>query len=76
MGSSSVNKRFLGIIFPVPVSNTFIIYLRKRLVDKILAPSRIKITLVSIYDDEFVVETDNFIKRCNFEIKLLLIVII
>ncbi|ANF34417.1 hypothetical protein A7978_04725 (plasmid) [Borrelia turicatae] len=66
MGPSSVNKRFLGVIFPVPVSNTFTIHLRKRLVDKLKERPRIKITLISVYDDEFVIETDNFIKKYDF----------
>nr|WP_192957044.1 hypothetical protein [Borrelia turicatae] len=66
MGLSSVNKQFLGVIFPVPVNNTFTVHLRKRLIDKLKLQPRIKITLISIYGKKFVMETDNFIKKYNF----------
>ncbi|UPA18992.1 hypothetical protein bpuCAU1_001261 (plasmid) [Borrelia puertoricensis] len=66
IGPSSVNKRFLGVIFPVPVSNTFTIHLKKRLVEKLKEKPKIKITLISVYGDEFIMETDNFIKKYDF----------
>ncbi|WP_330730255.1 hypothetical protein [Borrelia turicatae] len=66
MGPVDSAKRFLGVIFPVPVSNTFIINLKKELVDKLREQPRIKITLISVYGDEFVIETFNFIKKYNF----------
>ncbi|AHF45622.1 hypothetical protein [Borrelia parkeri] len=66
IGPSSVNKQFLGVIFPFPVNNTFTINLRKRLIDKLKEKPRVKITLISIYGDEFVMETGNFIKKYDF----------
>ncbi|WP_025406915.1 hypothetical protein [Borrelia hermsii] len=66
MGSPDANKRFLEIIFPVPVRNTFTISLRRGLIDKLKARDRLKITLITHYDKEFVVETDNFLKKYEF----------
>ncbi|UPA18993.1 hypothetical protein bpuCAU1_001262 (plasmid) [Borrelia puertoricensis] len=66
MGPADLCKQFLGVIFPVLVSNTFTIHLKKRLVEKLKEKPRIKITLISVYGDEFIMETDNFIKKYNF----------
>ncbi|AHH04041.1 hypothetical protein BHY_1090 (plasmid) [Borrelia nietonii YOR] len=66
MGSPDVNKSFLNLIFPIPVRNTFTIHLRKRLIDKLKSRDKIKITLITHYDKEFVVETDNFLKEYEF----------
>ncbi|AHH14604.1 hypothetical protein BHW_0000700, partial (plasmid) [Borrelia hermsii MTW] len=66
MGSPDVNKSFLNLIFPIPVRNTFTIHLRKRLIDKLKSRDKIKITLITHYDKEFVVETENFLKEYEF----------
>ncbi|UPA09873.1 hypothetical protein bhYOR_001184 (plasmid) [Borrelia nietonii YOR] len=63
MGRPDVNPKFLNLIFPVPVRNTFTIVLKKRFIDKLKARDRLKITLITHYDKEFVLETDNFIKE-------------
>ncbi|AHH11088.1 hypothetical protein bcCo53_001203 (plasmid) [Borrelia coriaceae] len=61
-----VNLKLAEIIFPMPVRSVFNVRLRKGLVDKLKAKDKIKITLISIYDKEFVLETDNFIKKYDF----------
>ncbi|AHH11090.1 hypothetical protein bcCo53_001201 (plasmid) [Borrelia coriaceae] len=61
-----VNLKLAEIIFPMPVRSVFNMKLSKGLVDKLKAKDKIKITLISIYDKEFVVETDNFIKKYDF----------
>ncbi|AHF45627.1 hypothetical protein [Borrelia parkeri] len=66
MGPADANFEFTKLIFPIPVNNTFTISLRRGLVDKLKAQTRIKITLISTYDKKFVVETDNFIKKYGF----------
>ncbi|AMR75959.1 hypothetical protein [Borrelia hermsii] len=66
MGEPDVNKRFLNLIFPIPVHNTFTIVLKKRFIDKLKKRDKIKITLTSHYDKEFVFETYNFIKKYGF----------
>ncbi|AHH08967.1 hypothetical protein baBA2_000962 (plasmid) [Borrelia anserina] len=66
MGDPRFNEKFLKILFPVPVHNTFTIALRRRFVDKLKNLDRIKVTLTSHYDKEFVLETDNFIKNHGF----------
>ncbi|AHH12963.1 hypothetical protein BHO_0000100 (plasmid) [Borrelia hermsii YBT] len=66
MGKPDVNPNFLKVIFPIPVHNTFTIHLRRRFVDKLKARDKIKIALTTHYDKEFVVETDNFIRKYEF----------
>ncbi|AMR75957.1 hypothetical protein [Borrelia hermsii] len=66
MGRPDENPKFLKVIFPTPVYNTFIITLSRRFVDKLKARDRLKITLTTHYDKEFVLETDNFIRKYEF----------
>ncbi|WP_025400328.1 hypothetical protein [Borrelia hermsii] len=66
MGDFDVNVGFLQHTFPVPVHNTFTISLRRRFIDKLKARDRLKITLTSHYDKEFVLETENFLKKYGF----------
>ncbi|WP_040123412.1 hypothetical protein [Borrelia hermsii] len=63
MGRPDVNPKFLNLIFPAPVRNTFTIVLKQRFIDKLKAKDRLKITLITHYDKEFVLETDNFIRE-------------
>ncbi|ANF34416.1 hypothetical protein A7978_04720 (plasmid) [Borrelia turicatae] len=60
------NSKLAEVISLVPVSNTFTIRLRKRLVDKLKEKPRIKITLISSYGKKFIIETDNFIREYDF----------
>ncbi|AHH11100.1 hypothetical protein bcCo53_001191 (plasmid) [Borrelia coriaceae] len=66
MGPPDANAAFIELIFPVPVHNVFEMRLKKPFVEKLKAKDKIKITLISTYDKEFVVETDNFIKKYDF----------
>ncbi|AHH14601.1 hypothetical protein, partial [Borrelia hermsii] len=66
MGSPDANKRFLEIIFPSPVHNTFTISLRRGFIDKLKSRDKIKITLITHYDKEFVLDTENFLKEYEF----------
>ncbi|WP_330730258.1 hypothetical protein [Borrelia turicatae] len=66
MGPVDVNCKFLKFVFPMSINNTFTIRLKKRLVDKLRAQPRIKITLISHNNKKFIVETDNFIKKYSF----------
>ncbi|AHH12948.1 hypothetical protein BHO_0001600 (plasmid) [Borrelia hermsii YBT] len=66
MGNPDVNPKFLKVIFPTPVRNTFIITLSRRFVDKLKARDRLKIALTTHYDKEFILETDNFIRKYEF----------
>ncbi|WP_025406917.1 hypothetical protein [Borrelia hermsii] len=66
MGDFDVNIGFLRHTFSVPVHNTFTISLRKRFIDRLKVRDRLKITLTSHYGKEFVLETDNFLKKYGF----------
>ncbi|AHH11085.1 hypothetical protein bcCo53_001206 (plasmid) [Borrelia coriaceae] len=61
-----VNLKFTEIVFPVPVRSVFTMKFRKPFVDKLKAKDKLKVTLISTYDEEFVVSTDNFIKKYDF----------
>ncbi|AHH12965.1 hypothetical protein BHO_0000101 (plasmid) [Borrelia hermsii YBT] len=66
MGTSDMDDKFVEFIFPMPVRNTFSIILNKRFIEKLKARDKIKVTLITHYDKEFVVETDNFIRKYEF----------
>ncbi|UPA17026.1 hypothetical protein bcCo53_001195 (plasmid) [Borrelia coriaceae] len=66
MGPSDFKLRFAKLIFPVPVYNVFEMRLRKPFVERLKAQDKFKITLISTYDKEFVLETDNFIREYDF----------
>ncbi|UPA11268.1 hypothetical protein bpSLO_001119 (plasmid) [Borrelia parkeri] len=66
MEQVKADSKLTEVISPVPVSNTFTIRLRKRLVDKLRKQPRVKITLISSYGKKFIMETDNFIREYDF----------
>ncbi|ANA43747.1 hypothetical protein AXX13_A0530 (plasmid) [Borrelia hermsii HS1] len=66
MGASDMDDKFVEFIFPMPVRNTFSLILNKRFIEKLKARDKIKVTLTTHYDKEFVVETDNFIRKYEF----------
>ncbi|UPA17036.1 hypothetical protein bcCo53_001205 (plasmid) [Borrelia coriaceae] len=66
IGLPDSNAKFIELVFPVPVHNVFNITLRKRFVDKLKAQDKLKITLISTYGKEFVLETENFIRKYDF----------
>ncbi|AHH04032.1 hypothetical protein BHY_1081 (plasmid) [Borrelia nietonii YOR] len=66
MEAPGMDNKFAEFIFPIPVHNTFTIHLKKRFIDKLKARDKIKITLITHYDKEFVLETDNFIRKYEF----------
>ncbi|AHH04029.1 hypothetical protein BHY_1078 (plasmid) [Borrelia nietonii YOR] len=66
MRAPGMDNKFLKVIFPIPVHNTFSLILNKRFIEKLKKRDKIKITLTTHYDKEFVVETDNFIRKYEF----------
>ncbi|AHH11098.1 hypothetical protein bcCo53_001193 (plasmid) [Borrelia coriaceae] len=66
MGPPDVNEKFRKLVFPMPVHNVFSMRLRRPFVERLKAQDKFKITLISTYDKEFVLETDNFIKKYDF----------
>ncbi|UPA17028.1 hypothetical protein bcCo53_001197 (plasmid) [Borrelia coriaceae] len=66
MGFPDANLEFSKLIFPVPVYNVFTMRLRRPFVERLKTQDKFKITLVSTYDKEFVLETDNFIREYDF----------
>ncbi|AMR75936.1 hypothetical protein A0V01_04815 (plasmid) [Borrelia hermsii] len=66
MEAPGMDNKFAEFIFPMSVHNTFTIHLRRRFIEKLKARDKIKVTLTTHYDKEFVVETDNFIRKYEF----------
>ncbi|AMR75942.1 hypothetical protein A0V01_04845 (plasmid) [Borrelia hermsii] len=66
MEAPGMDNKFVEFIFPMSVRNTFTIHLRRRFIEKLKARDKIKVTLTTHYDKEFVVETDNFIRKYEF----------